>query len=220
MTNPDPVPDQVSPLRDLTTAERELCARFPLPEGVEDAVVNKTLLCDALDVSPTTLSAWIRAGLPYESAGTNGRSYEFRLSLAFAWAADRKAREDASRARAEGSAAQLRLALLGDEMDGAEERARLSPREQRELIDVERAWMAAAEARGQLIRRASVRDGIAEVWAAMRDKLDALPDMLARALDLTGEEIEIAEKVCDGLLAEEVEVVRGIIGYDEETDAL
>lgn len=219
MQSDEATPDPGAVLRELTTAERDLCRRFPLPEGVSDAVVNKTLLCDALDVSPTTLSAWIRFGLPFESAGTNGRSYEFRLSVAYAWSADRKAREDASKQRAEGSAAQLRLALLGDDRDGAEERARLSPREQRELIDVERAYMAAAQARGELVRRDAVRDGIAEVWSGLRDRLDALPDMLARALDLTGEEIEAAEKVCDGLLAEAVEVVRGIIGH-EETDAL
>lgn len=203
-------------LRDLTSAERDLCARFPLPPGVADAVVNKTLLCDALDVSPTTLSAWIRAGLPFESAGTNGRSYEFRLSLAFAWAADRKAREDASRRTAEGAAAQLRLALLGEESAGAEDRARLSPREQRDLIDVERAYMAAAEARRDLIRRRDVAVAIGEVWSGLRDRLDALPDMIARRLDLSGEAIEAIEAECDGLLAEAVEIVRGIIGHDGE----
>lgn len=208
--------DAPAALRDLTIAERELCERFPLPSAVADAVVNKTLLCDALDVSPTTLSAWIRSGLPFETAGTNGRSYEFRLSLAFAWAAERKAREDAGRQRAESAAAQLRLALLGEDGGGAEDRARLSPREQRDLIDVERAWMAAAEARRDLIRRRDVTVGISEVWSGLRDRLDALPDMIARRLDLTGEEIEAVEQVCDGLLAEAVEVVRGIIGDDGE----
>jgi len=202
-------------LRELTSTERDLCARFPLPAGVADALVNKTLLCDALDVSPTTLSAWLRAGLPFESAGTNGRSYEFRLSLSFAWAAERKSREDAGRQRAEGAAAQLRLALLGEESDGDAERARLSPREQRDLIDVERSYMMAAEARRDLIRRGDVTVGISEVWAGLRDRLDALPDMIARRLDLTGEEIEAVEEVCDGLLAEAVEVVRGIIGDDD-----
>ncbi len=211
--------DDASPtLRDLTTAERDLCARFPLPAGVDDAVVNKTLLCDALDVSPTTLSTYIRAGLPFETAGTNGRSYEFRLSLAFAWVAERRSREDASRRHSESQAAQLRLALIGDDREGAEDRARLSPREQRDLIDVERAWMMAAQARRDLIRRPDVAQGIAAVWAGLRDRLDALPDMIARRLDLTGEEIEAVEEVCDGLLADAVDVVRGIIGDDADSD--
>lgn len=207
-------------LRPLTTTEQDLCARYPLPENVTDAVVNKTLLCDALDVSPTTLSAWIRAGLPYESAGTNGRSYEFRLSLAYAWSAERRAREDESRRQAEGSAAQLRLALIGDDGAGAAERARLSPREQRDLVDAEKAWMMAAAARRDLIRREAVTSGIAEVWAGLRDRLDALPDMIARRLDLSGAEIEAVEAVCDGLLAESVEIVRGIIGDDDRHDTI
>lgn len=212
MSDPDRDREPVEALRDLTTAEKEICARHPLPPGVDDAVVNKTQLCEALDVSPTTLSAWLRLGLPYENAGSNGKSYEFRLSVAFAWSSERKARDDAGRQKSEASVAQLRLALLGDDRDGAASTARLSPREQRELIDVERVYMAAARERGELIRREAVRDGIAEVWAGLRDRLDALPDMLARALDLTGEEIEAAEKVCDGLLADAVKVVRGIIG--------
>ena len=207
-------------LRDLTSAERELCERFPLPPGVGDAVVNKTLLCDALDVSPTTLSTYIRAGLPFELAGTNGKSYEFRLSLAFAWVAERRSREDASRRHSETQAAQLRLALTGDDGDGAAERARLSPREQKDLIDVERAWMAAAQSRRDLIRRPDVAQGIAVVWEGLPDRLDALPDMIARRLDLTGEEIEAVEAVCDGLLAESVDVVRGIIGYDADGETL
>lgn len=210
--------DAPAPLRDLTSAERDLCARFPMPAGVDDAIVNKTLLCDALDVSPTTLSAYIRAGLPFETAGTNGRSYEFRLSLAFAWAAERKSREDASRRHSESQAAQLRLALIGDDRDDAADRARLSPREQRDLIDVERAWMLAAQARRDLIRRADVAAGLAEVWSGLRDRLDALPDMIARRLDLSGEEIEAVEAVCDGLLADAVDIVRGIIGDDADAD--
>ncbi len=201
-----------SPLGALTPAELALTARHPLPEGVADAVVNKTLLCDALDVSPTTLSNWIRAGLPYESAGTNGRSYEFRLSLAFAWAADRRDREDQARQFATDQARQLRLALSGDNSAEAETRARLSPKEQRELIDVERAWMMAAQARGDLIRAAEVTGGLAAAFAAIRDSLDALPDMLARELDLPGQGIEVAERICDEALQSAVLAVKGVIG--------
>lgn len=45
------MPDDLSlrsDLRSLTTAERELCARYPLQPHIPYAVVNKTLLCDGL----------------------------------------------------------------------------------------------------------------------------------------------------------------------------
>lgn len=199
-------------MRDLTADEISLCARHPLPPGVDDAVVNKTLLCEALDVSPTTLSNWIRAGLPFESAGTNGRSYEFRLSVAFAWAADRRAREDHARRYSEDQARQLRLALSGDSGAEAEARARLTPREQRDLVDAERAWMMAAQARGDLIRAAEVTGGLAAAFTAIRDSLDALPDMLARELDLPGAAIEVAERICDEALRAAVVAIKGVIG--------
>lgn len=51
-------------LRSFTVAEADLVSRYPLPEGVSDALVNKTQLETALGVSGVTMAAWMR--LPSE----------------------------------------------------------------------------------------------------------------------------------------------------------
>ncbi len=50
-----------------------LVARFPLPAGVPDAVLNKRELSDFFGISLPTLDAWIADGLPALVEGTNGR---------------------------------------------------------------------------------------------------------------------------------------------------
>lgn len=199
-----------SDLPALTGAELDLVERFPLPPGVPDALVNKKLLAAALDVSTTTVDAWLvlppDERIPWVTMGTNGRSYEFRLSVAFAWRQARDAAEATDRRLAENATAQLRLALLGG---GSEDRARatLSPKDQREALAVEKEWMLAAQKRRDLVR---VQDA-AETWeaafVAIRDTLDATPDILARELALDGASVEKVQRILDGALNKAAEAV-------------
>lgn len=187
------------PLRALTAEESALAAGFPLPPGVPDAVVNQYQLADALDTSQTTLANWRRLGMPVEVEGTNGRSYQFRLSLCFAWMRKREAEDRAARLAAEDATQQLRLALTGGTLAPGSEPG-LSKRDAIETLQLEKAWTDAARARGELIAAAEVAEALQAVFAEIRDGLDAAPDRLARDLGLDGAGIEAAQMICDDIL--------------------
>lgn len=194
------MPESEGVLGPLSGEHSALVERYPLPEGVPDAVVNKADLGLALRVSQTTLSHWIAAGLPREIDGSNGRSYGFRLSVAYAWRCEREEREATARALDREAAQQLSLALLGGE--SADERtAGLTTRQEREQLELEHARAVAARDRGELIRAREVVEGFEAVFAAIRDAMDALPDRLGRELALDGEGIVAAERACDDALA-------------------
>lgn len=205
-----PRDDQV--LRTLSPEEAALVAAYPLPAGVPDAVVNKYQLAHALDVSQTTLDKWRQDGLPFEEAGTNGRAYVFRLSVCYGWSSKRRADDASSRLASEGAAQQLRLALVGGDASAGAPKAHLSPREQRDLLELERAYMIAARDRGELMRADDVAETAQGVFVAIRDGLDALPDRLGRELGLDGAGIEAAQRIADDVLAGAIREIKGLIG--------
>lgn len=198
----------------LQGREKDLVARYPLPDGVPDALVNKKLLAGALDVSTTTIDSWLilpdAERVPYVERGTNGRSYVFRLSVAFAWRQDRDAAEDADRKLAEDAAAQLRLNLLGG---SATDRARaaLSPKEQKEALAAEKEFMLAARLRRDLIPAQEVAEGFEAAFASIRDGLDAAPDRLARELNLGGAEVEAIQRILDDVLRSAQDGLEGVL---------
>jgi phage terminase Nu1 subunit (DNA packaging protein) len=193
----------------------ELVARHPLPEGVPDATVNKAQLATALGASDTTLSNWLRRGLPFEEAGTNGREYKFRLSTAFAWVQAMREGEAEARRAGDEAAAQLSLALLGDDaLD--RDAATLSPGEQKRLLEVELQRLQLAREKGALIKRDEVVGAFEDTFAAIRDALDALPDRLARELGVEGRDLERIEAACDDVLAGAERAVARLVKRDEE----
>ncbi|MEO0680383.1 MAG: terminase small subunit [Pseudomonadota bacterium] len=207
--------DDAPSLRALTADEGAAVERHPLPEGVADAEMNKGQLAHALGVSPTTVDNWRQAGLPYDGEGTNGRPYVFRLSIAYAWVAARRDAESTRRKAADESAAQMRLAIVGGET-AADMVEGLSPKEQREVIDLEYSHMRAAEARGELLRSEDVAEGLTRAFAAVRDGLDALPDRLARELSLDGAGVEAAQVICDDVLQAAVREVGEMFGHGDD----
>ncbi|WP_116134329.1 hypothetical protein [Tropicimonas sp. IMCC34043] len=199
-------------LRPLTDGEAALVARYPLPEGAVDVLLNRAQLAVALDVSEVTITNWTRRGLPFESEGTNGKAYQFRLSIAHAWNKERVEGERARDQAAEQAAQQMRLALVGE--DGLSIKAGLSRREHREQLELEHAAAVAALDRKELVKRVEVVGAFEEVFAALRDALDALPDRLARELGIGGAEVEVIERACDDALSGAVAKVEGLIGQD------
>lgn len=197
----------------LNGRERDLVARFPLPPGVPDALVNKKLLAVALDVSTTTIDAWLVGPpdqrIPWVTMGTNGRSYEFRLSVAYAWRQARDAAEATDRRLAEDAVAQLRLELLGG-AQGDRARATLSPKDQKEALAVEKEFMLAARLRRDLIQAQDAVVAFEAVFSAIRDGLDAMPDVLARELALDGAGVEKAQNILDDVLREARAAVEGL----------
>lgn len=200
-------------LRPLTEAEAEMVAAWPLPAGTPDTVVSKAQLEIGLGASQTTISAWLRKGLPFEEEGTNGRSYKFRLSVAFAWVERMRAEEQGARAAGDAAVAQLQLSLLGGE-SAAASGGKMSLADQRKLIELEMQRTAAARERRELVRRAEMVVAFEEVFAAIRDANDALPDRLARELGIGPREIEIVERACDDTMHAARLAVRRVIGDD------
>lgn len=204
-------------LRPLTAVEAALVERYPLPPGVPDALVNKTQLETGLGVSQTTISAWLRRTenpLPFETAGTNGRNYQFRLSVALAWMRAMRADEDSAKAQGDAAAAQLQMHLLGGETASATD-GKMTLADQRKVMELEVIRMSAARQRGELMWRDDVVLGFEEFAAAVRDALDALPDRLARELGLAGRDLEKCEMACDDALAAAHRAMREVIGDGE-----
>ncbi len=193
--------DNQNDLPPLSAEQAELVAAYPLPEGTPDAIVNKAQLAMGLDTTETTISAWLRKGLPSQEAGTNGRSYQFRLSLAFAWVSRMRAQDHSNRAAADRAVQQLQMALLGGESAQAQN-GKLSLADQRKLIELELQRTNAARQRGELIRRDDIITAFEDVFSAIRDALDALPDRLARELGAQGRDLEKIEAACDDALAQ------------------
>lgn len=187
----------------LEGAEADLVSRFPLPKDVPDVLVNKKLLASALDVSTTTIDAWLilseETRIPFVERGTNGRSYVFRLSVAYAWRQERDAAENADRQKAADSVAQLRMSLVGGSAED-QARAALSPRQQAEALKVENEWILAAAKRREFIRASEVAESFEVVFAAIRDGFDAAPDRLGRELSLSGPEVEAIQVILDDIL--------------------
>lgn len=184
-------------LRPLTADELELVKAYALPPAASDGIVNKGQLAMALGVSETTIAQWLRKGLPAESGGTNGRAYEFRLSVAYAWNKQREASESANRARGDAVAAQLQLALLGGESADPRAEGGLTTAEQKVLFEVEQKRMVAARERGDLVRMEDVAEAMERMGLVMRDALNALPDRLRLECDLNPRQVEAAVSACD-----------------------
>ena len=209
----DPTPD-MDELRPLTPEEAAKVEAYPLPDGTPDALVNRYLLKEALGKSLTTIDAYRHAGMPVETEGTNGKNYEYRLSLCWAWVCEREATTAAKKQHAEDAVAQMRLALTGGGA-GAEERARLTPKEQKELLEVEVQWMIAARHRGELIHMDEVVTGVEAMLIAIREGVDSLPDRLERECNLDGKAVEAATRICDAFLSSAVNQIKELIGHDE-----
>lgn len=172
--------------------------RYPLPKDVVDAVLNKSQLARALNVSEPTIDRWIADGMPVLSAGTNGRSYEFQLSECYAWRKAREAERKAEDDAAERAVQEMRLALVGGKA-GTSEQA-LPPRERRELYAAEREYMNMAQQRGELVRFDDMVDVLDSVLSAVRAGLEAMPDRIGRELSLTTPQVLVVVRLAEDIM--------------------
>jgi phage terminase Nu1 subunit (DNA packaging protein) len=176
---------------------------FPLPPGVADAVLNRAQLARALNKSEPTIDRYIADKMPCLTEGTNGRAWEFQLSDCWTWLKRRERDEAARTSQAEEAVQQMRLALIGGN-DVDDEVRSLSPRQRKEAYDAEHAFMMAALARGDLVRRADVVDAFEQVFKTLRDAFTVLPD---KGLD-------VAIRHCDAALTEAERRVAQLAGND------
>ena len=174
--------------------------RYPLPDGVEDVVVNKRHLAEAFKKSLPTIDQWISEGMPCENKGTNGQAYEFRLSVCYAWRQAREAAEAAEEEKIQSNIRQMQMALLGGGSGNSE--MALTPRQRKELYETEAAYNKLAQSRGELISRADVLAMLERTFSAVRNAVNGMPDRLSRDVGLDGRQSEAAVVVADDLLAE------------------
>ena len=198
-----------------------LVARFPLPDGVPDAVLNKRELSDFFGVSLPTLDAWIADGLPALTEGTNGRSYAFQASVAYAWKCARDEGEILARTEAQAAIAAMRLVLIGGKSGNTMQS--LPPKDRAQLYEVEATWEKLKRERNQSLDRDEVSQVMSDLLRMVRDGISALPDTLERVANLDGKAVDQTIIACDELL-DELELVlakffsdRPIITRDDET---
>ena len=184
-----------------------------LPAGVVDAVLNRGELARALGKSEPTIDRYLADGMPYLVEGTNGRSWEFQLSDCWRWLKDRDRAEAAKRSQAEQAVQQMRLALIGGSDIDDQDRG-LSPKQRQEAYDAERAFMMAALARGDLVRRADVVEAFEDVFKVINEANTSVPDRLERELGLSGRALDLVIAICDGALQEAQRRVADLMGVE------
>lgn len=198
----------------LTERQADDVARFPLPDGVDDAVLNKTQLARALDASEPTIDRWIADGMPVLQEGSNGRSYQFQLSHCYAWRKARLAERQAVDEKAERAVRQMRMALVGGSV-GDSERG-LHPKERAAIYEAEQRWTEMARARGELVPYGEVVEVFDKLLSLVRAAVDGMPDRVKRDADLSPAQLHAVVQVGDDIIDD---LGRQVDAWLEETDA-
>jgi len=178
----------------------DLVARYPLPEGVADCVMNREELADALATSLNTVTAWINAGMPVQQTGGQGKAYELRLAQCWAWRQARKAEEDLRSEQVKAAQAAMRLALVGGGAGDTIEA--LDPKSRREILAVQIEHERFSAQRKQLMRREDVAEMLEQIFAMTRDTMEAAPDRVERVEAMPPKAVQAFIEVCDGLVDE------------------
>ncbi|TPN79974.1 terminase small subunit [Mesorhizobium sp. B1-1-2] len=186
---------------DLTQSQiDDLVARYPLPDGVGDCVMNREELADALATSMNTITAWINAGMPVQQTGGQGKPYELRLAHCWAWRQSKKADEDLRSAEVKSAQAALRLALVGGVAGDSIEA--LDPKARREILAVQIEHERFSAQRKQLMRRADVAEMLDQIFAMVRDTMEAAPDRVERIEAMPPKAVQAFIGICDATIDE------------------
>lgn len=186
---------------ELTQSEIEaLVARYPLPDGVGDCVMNREELADALATSMNTITAWINAGMPVQQTGGQGKAYELRLAVCWAWRQARRAEEDLRSEEVKRAQQAMRLALVGGTSGDSIEA--LDPKQRREIIQAQIEHERFAAHRKQLMRRDDVRELVENLLMLVRDTMESAPDQVERIDAMPPKAVDAFVDVCDRLVEE------------------
>jgi phage terminase Nu1 subunit (DNA packaging protein) len=173
---------------------------YPLPDGIEDEVINRGQLATALDVSEPMISKYLEQGLPVLSRGSNGQSYEFRPSECYAWKMARDAELRGKKMRADRAAAQLSL-LFRNEADPEDPtRPIMTAAERSSEAKADYDYNRASELRGELVRANKVRELFETILSEFRTQIVSLVDFAEMEFGLTAEQVRKLEVRCDATL--------------------
>lgn len=175
-------------------------ARWPLPAGVEDGVVNRSQLALAFSVSENTITKWLTQGLPVLTAGQNGVAYEFKLSHCWAWKQSRDDKARAEKARGDQLAVQAALAFRNLDDDQAADEGELTADELRKWSEAEYHRNRVAEQRGSLLRADRAQALMEDVLVAFNTAVTTLPDFAEMEFGLTAPQVQKLQLRCDDIL--------------------
>ena len=187
-------------------------SRFPLPEGVEDGVLNRAQLALAFNMSENTISKWVLQGMPVQSAGQNGVAYEFSLSHCWAWKQSRDEDAMAAKRRGDQLATQAALAFRNLDADEDEANSQMTAAEVRAWAEAEYHRNRAAEQRGELMRTSRVLQAVEDMIVAFGTAMDTLPDWAELEFGLTPDQVQQLQDKADAIRQEAREICERMIG--------
>lgn len=173
---------------------------FPLPKGQADAVLNRSQLAVALNVSDNTITKYISRGMPVLTEGGNGREYEFQLSDCYAWRMSQDAEAQARKRAGDEAAAQLALLFRNDHEDGVSPSAGLTAEQIAAESDADYRRNRAAELRRELVRAHRVAELFEDVLVQFRTQITTLVDFAEIEFGLTPEQVTKLQARCDSAL--------------------
>lgn len=177
---------------------REALARWPLPDGVDDADMTLVEMAQALNTSVNTVTRWIADGMPVVQVGGQGKPYVLRLSHCYAWRRAREAQADQRMAHNRRAIQQMQATLLGLDLD--DQGAQMTGKQRRELAEADVAWSRAAHMRRQLVQLDEVVDLIESIFVTVRNAIEGIPDQLERELSLKPVEVQKVARISEDLL--------------------
>lgn len=136
--------------------------------------------------SETTLRKMLaeHSDFPVVARGKNGVAYEFDLAAAASFVRGLREKEQAlARTRSE-EVRQFGLELLGEDAAVASQAVGLSAAERRALLEEELVAIKVAERRGELIRKASVEEALAQLLVWFQQKGRSFTSRLAKRHDI------------------------------------
>lgn len=187
-------------------------ARWPLPAGVEDGVVNRSQLAKAFSVSENTVTKWIGQGMPVLTEGQNGVSYELMLSHCWAWRMWRDDKAKAAKDKGDQIAAQAALAFLNLGDDAPEDGQPMTAAETRAWAEAEFHRNKVAEQRGDLVRVGRVRQTMEDILVGFGTALDTLPDWAEMEFGLPPDQVQALQDRADGIRSEARQVIERLLG--------
>ena len=173
--------------------------RFPLPEGIDDALVNRGTLARALNVSEPSVSRFMDEGMPVRSRGSNGQAYEFQLSECYAWRMWRDEEKAARLAAGDRAAAQMSL-LFRNDGEPEDDAPVLTAKQIAEEADADYRRQRAAELRGELTRTSKVRELLEDLLVEFRRSITTIPDFCEVEFGLTAAQVDALQRRCDETL--------------------
>lgn len=129
------------------------------------------------------------ADFPVVKVGKNGSAYEIRVVPALQWLRAKNERETAAKRRHADEVRQVAMAFLGEDADSEAHEHGLSAEDKLKLLQAELAATKLRTMRGELIRKSSIEEALANLIVTDRRRRETFGARLAKRVDLTREQI-------------------------------